>query len=190
MSRQRAFTLTELLIVTAIIAALIGLLFPAISKARAAAARTRCAAQMQDIGRMLEMYFSDNKNVLPHVNVMPSMNPPLNSYPSIVELLAPYHRGATGVFHCPADQITAPSQNTPAGYQTYFAREQSSYRWNAIASTRAGKITELRDQIPLMGEYEPFHGPPGADGSMNHLFTDMHVGQGAGGKFILVIRQK
>ncbi|HEY2585580.1 MAG TPA: type II secretion system protein, partial [Tepidisphaeraceae bacterium] len=130
MNRRHAFTVVELLIVIAIITALVGILFPVVARARAAATRTRCAAQLQDVGRMLQMYFGENKNTLPHVNTMPSLQPPLNAYPSLVELLAPYDRGGTGVFHCPGDQITQPVQNAPAGFETYFAREQSSYYWN------------------------------------------------------------
>src|SRR4051794_40871934 len=115
MHKPRAFTLIELLVVMGIIAILAGLLVPAVSRARAGAARTRCAAQLHGIAQMLQMYFGENRNTLPKVNMMPSLRPPLNNYPSLVQLLAPYHRGDTRVFECPADQIKQPPRDAPPG---------------------------------------------------------------------------
>ena len=177
MHKPRAFTLIELLVVIAIIGILAGLLLPMVFKARAGAGRARCAAQLHNVGQMLQMYLGENRNTLPKVNMMPSLRPPLNSYPSLVQLLAPYHRGDTGVFHCPADQITHPAPNAPSGFETYFAREQSSYYWNEEVSIYASRETELKngDGITLVQEYEPFHGRAGASCSMNRLYADLHV---------------
>ena len=148
-----------------------------LGKARAGAARARCAAQLHGIGQMLQMYFGENRNTLPKVNMMPSLRPLLNSYPSLVQLLAPYHQGVTRVFQCPADQITQPAPNAPSGFETYFAREQSSYYWNEDVSIYASRITELKDsaKVLLLQEYEPFHGRAGMSGSMNRLYADLHV---------------
>jgi prepilin-type N-terminal cleavage/methylation domain-containing protein len=175
--KPRAFTLIEILVVIAIIAVLTALLLPAVSKVRARATQARCAAQLHGIGQMLQMYFGENRNTLPKVNMMPSLRPPLNSYPSFVQLLAPYHRGDTRVFECPADQIRRPAPNAPPGFETYFAREQSSYYWNEEVSIYASRITELRDgdRVRLVQEYEPFHGRAGVSGSMNRLYADLHV---------------
>lgn len=177
MHKPRAFTLIELLVVIAIIGVLVALLLPAVAKVRAGAARARCAAQLHGIGQMLQIYFGENRNTLPKVNMMPSMRPPLNGHPSLVQLLAPYHRGDTRVFQCPSDRITHPAPNAPPGFETYFAREQSSYYWNEQVSIYASRITELRDgdRVRLVQEYEPFHGRAGASGSMNRLYADLHT---------------
>jgi hypothetical protein len=126
---------------------------------------------------MLQMYFGENRNALPKVNMMPSLRPPLNGHPGLVQLLAPYHRGDTAAFECPADRITQPVRDAPGGFETYFAREQSSYHWNPDVSTYASRLTELRDAaaVRLVQEYEPFHGRAGAAGSMNRLYADLHV---------------
>jgi prepilin-type N-terminal cleavage/methylation domain-containing protein len=62
---KTGFTLVELLVVIGIIAVLIGILLPALSKARQQAARTACAAQMRDICNAIANYAAENKGFLP-----------------------------------------------------------------------------------------------------------------------------
>src|ERR1043165_7820512 len=58
---RRAFTLVELLVVIGIIALLIAILMPSLSKARKAAASTKCLACVRQLGTALTIYTNDHK---------------------------------------------------------------------------------------------------------------------------------
>ncbi len=63
--KRRGFTLIELLVVISIIALLIGILLPALSRSRESARSTGCAANLQQIGIGLTLYFNDFPDYLP-----------------------------------------------------------------------------------------------------------------------------
>jgi prepilin-type N-terminal cleavage/methylation domain-containing protein len=60
-----AFTLVELLVVIGIIAILIGILIPTLSRARESANKTACLSNLRELGNAFRLYAAGNKDAIP-----------------------------------------------------------------------------------------------------------------------------
>jgi prepilin-type N-terminal cleavage/methylation domain-containing protein len=137
-SHRSAFTMVELLVVMAIIALMVAVLMPALSKAKEASRRARCAANLRQWGLMIHNYAVDNKSNTPGVvwwgnidtfglNIDADGGGPLPAVQgSTLEI--PKYGIRQGVTQCPS---RTSKRNTPTGivaanaemdYWMFFAR--------------------------------------------------------------------
>lgn len=83
---KRSFTLIELLVVIAIVAILASMLLPALTKAREASRKTKCLAQMKQLGQASAMYIDSEAGFYPpggRSGVFPYFNNAIAQYAGV-----------------------------------------------------------------------------------------------------------
>lgn len=144
----RGFTLVELLVVIGLIAILVGLLMPALSKARAQSDELQCAAILRQWGQAFHIYASQYNGIIPHsgdetrnpffyqgkydpadpqnescyLNVLPLLmgRPAWSSFPN-------GQKPTADIWQCPKAQVLPDNaydyQPSVVGYHTYAMNE-------------------------------------------------------------------
>jgi prepilin-type N-terminal cleavage/methylation domain-containing protein len=179
--RDLGFTLIELLVVIAIIAMLAALLLPALASAQERGRRTRCLANMRQLGVAVQMYANDNGDHIPYPNWGTAeansagggadapgwLYEPIGGSPPPGAALVFYQKGLLwpyinnmGVYWCPDDQT-----NQASSGWTKRLDQMSTYIMNGAACNFAGldpafKLTQIRVEAVLMWEPDDTQGTP------------------------------
>jgi prepilin-type N-terminal cleavage/methylation domain-containing protein/prepilin-type processing-associated H-X9-DG protein len=109
--RSAAFTLVELLVVIGIIAVLLAILLPSLSRAREQAKAVQCLSNLRQVGTALTMFTSEHKGFLPKAWFNDRPRPgsaELWNYPNAdvwewSYVVSTYLAKNEGVFRCPSD---------------------------------------------------------------------------------------
>jgi prepilin-type N-terminal cleavage/methylation domain-containing protein/prepilin-type processing-associated H-X9-DG protein len=110
---RRAFTLVELLVVIGIIAVLIGLLMPALSRAREQSNQVRCASQLQQIYHAQMFYADDNGG---RVTPVMHLNPEDKWPEKLKKYVTRTDTAPRTLFHCPSlDMENYPEESISYG---------------------------------------------------------------------------
>jgi prepilin-type N-terminal cleavage/methylation domain-containing protein/prepilin-type processing-associated H-X9-DG protein len=104
MRQRRAFTLVELLVVIGIIALLIGILMPALSRAQRQARQTACLSNQKQLLLALIMYCQDNKGCFPGGPGLANVNGVSKFFPG----LASWDSVANNPYSCNQDEKNGP----------------------------------------------------------------------------------
>ena len=148
---RRAFSLVEILVVIGIIAVLIGLLMPAIIRARESARTIQCASQLRSLGHAFHMYANANQGHLPYWsgwhNAGGDGTGEDDPGPGWTEQLAPFYVPPTSpVYNCPS---------FPPGYPiNYFL----SSCWLATQHRQSLMLTEIKLSSEFVLSGDTTHG--------------------------------
>lgn len=201
MNRRGAFTLIELLVSVAIIALLISIALPTISEARRVSRKTQCQHNLHQIGVGLQTYFQMNRDKFPTLTRLQSIEsvvaPTLGigPRPSMGKGLTREFGKNSKVLECPSDVVTEISESdrpmiAAAGSKLrvgarYFDSEDSSYDWTTQVNGlhRHEKTIILFGSsvpvpllsVPIVFDFEAFHGGKNRRGSINNLYADLRV---------------
>ena len=167
MHRRSGFSLVELLVSMAVIAILIALLLPAMTKARQQATSVQCKARLQQLGQAIAQYQNANNGKYPIAASLPNPIYLRDFLRPLPELLAPYLQTNQNMFRCPGDETYYMTEGS-----SYFYYEELAYR--PLKSTFFYTVVKTPTLTPILWDGAVYHG---GKVPRNWLFADLHVDQ-------------
>jgi prepilin-type N-terminal cleavage/methylation domain-containing protein/prepilin-type processing-associated H-X9-DG protein len=121
-SPRAGFTLTELLVVIGVIALLIGILLPTLSKARESSRKAACMANLRSLGQAMNIYANIWKDILPNGSPPgPKASTPWfdndNGSNTVLVYFANEIVKGPASFHCPSDIGPQPAKIVTAKWE-------------------------------------------------------------------------
>jgi prepilin-type N-terminal cleavage/methylation domain-containing protein/prepilin-type processing-associated H-X9-DG protein len=178
------FTLVELLVVIGIIAVLISILLPSLSKAKEAANRAKCLANLRQIGHGMRFYAQDNKDQVPLCSYQNfgghTFYVWLNDRPhgwGILTLKNWQGTGGTGTFqpygYASPEILYCPSVNDPRFQYNSQVNAFKPWNPNRVRSSYMMRATDnVGRPIQLRGDVHPWFNGPHVRYGYNQVNTD------------------
>jgi prepilin-type N-terminal cleavage/methylation domain-containing protein len=176
------FTLVELLVVISVIAILMGILMPVLSRARQYAYRVSCLSNLRQIGLVIQIYRDDNRHDFPLARYMPAPFLSMVDDPSIPQVFMTSLGGETKTFKCPGDKtvydVCETGAQTSYAYNAELAGREPDETWFPLRGIDVPEIPVLRDCDGYTFMLDPPHDSitaPFFHVRRNTLFADIHV---------------